>query len=454
MTTTVRPSPSPPGTYAFPRFEEHRLDNGLRILIAPVNKLPLVTILAIVDAGAESEPAGFEGMGQIAARLLTEGAGQLDGATLSDKVEGLGSALAADADWDSAAVSMSIMSERLDAATGILADVLIRPLLPAAELERLKAEREAELLLTRTEPRSLADEMFAAILYDRGSRYGRPVGGSASSIKRISREAVADFHARRYTPGNTTIVVVGDVDAGAIGAIAKHFGEWTGEGTGAARPRGLSASHGPRGVHLVEKAGAPQSELRIGQVGLSRNTTDYFDVVVMNAILGGLFSSRINLNLREKHGYTYGAFSHFEWRREAGPFVVSSAVRSDVSLESIREVLSEIDRMRTDHATDDEMSLAVDYLAGVFPIRFETTAAIASALASIVIYGLPIDFYDRYRGEIGSVTKERVLNAARKYLRADAMEIVVVGDPEVVREPLEQFAQQKLQINDPAEVLD
>jgi zinc protease len=190
-------------------------------------------------------------------------------------------------------------------------------------------------------------------------------------------------------------------------------------------------------VHLIAKADAPQSELRIGHVGISRNHPDFFPTNVMNAVLGGLFNSRINLNLREAHGYTYGAFSGFEWRRQAGPFVVHTAVKSDITDAAAREVLREIDRIRAEPVSADEMSLATSYLDGVFPIRFETTAAIAAALSVLVIHGLPEDYYDRYREHVRALTTEQILAAAEHYLHPDAMQMVVVGDPASVRESLE-----------------
>jgi zinc protease len=192
-----------------------------------------------------------------------------------------------------------------------------------------------------------------------------------------------------------------------------------------------------RAVHLVANADAPQSELRIGHVGVPRLHPDYFAIVVMNAILGGLFSSRVNLNLREAHAYTYGAHSAYDWRRAAGPFVVSSAVKSDVTDAAAREVLFEIDRLRAEPVSADELSLATSYLDGVFPIRYETTAAIAVALANLVLYGMPDDYFDRYREHIRALTADDVLRAARDHLHPDRLQVVVVGDPATVRAPLE-----------------
>jgi len=182
----------------------------------------------------------------------------------------------------------------------------------------------------------------------------------------------------------------------------------------------------------VAKADAPQSEVRVGHIGLPRNAPDYLDVVVMNAVLGGLFSSRINLNLREAHGYTYGAFSAFEWRRGAGPFVVHTAVKSEVTGEAVREIMTEIDRMQRTEISEDELTLATNYLDGVFPIRYETTAAIAAALANLVIHDLPEDYYDEYRAHVRGVTTAGVLRAAQTHLHPDRLRIVVVGDPATI----------------------
>jgi zinc protease len=192
-----------------------------------------------------------------------------------------------------------------------------------------------------------------------------------------------------------------------------------------------------RAVHIVPKADAPQSELRIGHVGLSRRHPDYFPVLVMNAVLGGLFSSRINLNLREVHAYTYGAFSGFEWRLGSGPFVVSSAVKTDVTADAAREVLTEIDRMRSESVKSDELSLATSYLAGVFPIRYETTDSIARAVAAATTYQLPPDYFDTYRDRVRSVDAADVIQVAERHLHPELLQLVAVGDPSVIRAPLD-----------------
>jgi predicted Zn-dependent peptidase len=432
-----RPTPSAPRDYRFPRFERRVLSNGLRLIVSTVNKLPVVTVVAVVDAGAVCDPAGCEGLAELVAKLLLEGTTTSDGAELIARFESLGASVDASADWDSAAVTMTALTENLAPAFEILAEVLRMPAFREREVERLKAERLAELLQLRTEPRGLADELFARFLYEPTSRYARPDGGDEESVKAIGRNDVRSFFESRYVPSATTLVIVGDITPRAAeDLVVATLGAWSG-----ASPRRIMASDQPArhesSVHIVTKPDAPQSELRIGQVGIPRKHPDYFPTVVMNAVLGGLFNSRINLNLREAHGYTYGAFSGFEWRRQAGPFAVSTAVKSEVTDAAAREVLLEIDRMRTTPIAEDELSLATSYLDGVFPIRYETTAAIAAALANLMVYELPDDYFDRYREHVRAVTREQVLDAAQKHLTPGIFQMVVVGDPATVRAPLE-----------------
>jgi zinc protease len=251
-------------------------------------------------------------------------------------------------------------------------------------------------------------------------------------------------------PGGTTVIVAGDVTVDHAEELTRRaLGAWTGGAPSRVVADDLPARR-DRAVHLIAKDDAPQSEIRVGHVGIARNHPDFFPVNVMNAVLGGLFNSRINLNLREVHGYTYGAFSAIDWRRQAGPFVVSTAVKSDVTDAAAREILSEIDRIRATAIAPDELSLATSYLDGVFPIRFETTGAIAAALSVLVVHSLPDDYYDRYREHVRSITVDQVLGAAQKYLHAGALQMVVVGDPAIVRGPLESLGFGPLAIYDTA----
>ncbi len=437
MTTALRPTAGVSRDYRFPRFERRTLANGMELIVAPVSKLPVVTVLAIVNAGGASDVPGKEGVASLTAEALREGTTRTEGLDLAIEFEELGTSLEAGADWDSTVVSMTVLSEHLTRAFTLFGEALTAPAFRAGDIDRLRAERLAERLQILSEPRGLADESFAKFIYADGSRYSEPLGGSTKAVTGITSDDVKGFYTSHYSPDAVTIILVGDMEADPAGRLVDDvLGSWCGQ-RNIDKTSVDEKSRTTRAVTLVAKTDAAQSELRIGHVGVERGHPDYFDIVVMNAVLGGLFSSRINLNLREAHGYTYGASSHYDWRRDAGPFVISTAVQSEVTAEAISETLSEIDRMRSEEIPEEELTLATDYLDGVFPIRYETTSAIASALANMVIFGLPDDYYDTYRDRVRSVTTGSVLAAAQNHVNVDELQVLVVGDETIVRGPIE-----------------
>lgn len=431
-----RPQAGTPGPHEFPQATRFTLANGMRVIVAPMHRLPLVSVIALIDAGAAGDAAGREGLAMLTAAALAEGTVDRDGPALVEALERLGTAVDSGAEWDDATVQLTMTSARFDDAIALLAEVVIAPRFAEGDVERLKAERLAELLQQQVEPRGLADERFARVVYAPTSRYAHAAGGSSATVRALNASQARAWHALRYGNTSTTLIVAGDVTSEQVRSVVeRRFGSWSRpvEPTPAVH---AEARSGKRAVHVVAKADAPQSELRVGHVGLPRGHRDYFSVVVMNAVLGGLFSSRINLNLREEHAYTYGAHSGFDWRRAAGPFVVETAVKTEVTDAAVREILLEIDRIRDAEVTVDELDLATKYLTGVFPIRYETTGAVASALALATVYGLPDDYFSTYRDRISAVTRGDVLTVARTHLRPEAMQILAVGDAATVTEPL------------------
>ena len=448
MTPNLRPASGAPRPYEFPAVTRFTLDNGLRIVVAPMPRLPLVSVLAVIDAGASSDAAGHEGLAMLTASALAEGTAARDAAALADAFERLGTSLGSGADWDDATISMTVTPSRLDEAFALLAEVLMAPRFAPADVARLKAERLSDLLQQRVEPRGLADERFAGVVYAESSRFARPDGGTPGSVRTLDEGTVRAWHAARYASATTTLVVTGDVTPDAVHAlVARQLGAWSGP---VQRIAAVDASPrtSTRAVHVVAKANAQQTELRVGHIGLPRSHGDYFAVVVMNAILGGLFSSRINLNLREAHAYTYGAHSGFDWRRAAGPFAVSTAVKTEVTGDSVREILLEIDRIRDAEVTRDELALATQYLAGVFPIRYETTGAVAGALAMASVHGLEPAYFSTYRQKISAVTTADVLAAARAHLHPDQLQILAVGDASAIEGPLAALGLGPLTVTD------
>lgn len=438
----LRPVPGDARPYRFPSFETHSLPNGLRVTVAPIHTYPLVTTLAVVEAGATCDPRDQEGLARMVTLALTEGTQSMNALELAMRLEMLGTTLDTGVDWDSAIAQLTAMTARVDDAMAVLAEVLQKPAFPESELERLKSERVAELAQLRAEPRGLADVNFTRLLYSTESRFSRLAGGDEQSVNCLTRERAVEFHNRWYRPDAVSLMIVGDISVKrALELANEHFGSWqyaAGEEVPAGRlalPIATQRFLEPR-VHLIHKSDAPQSEIRVGHVGIPRSHEDYFPVVVMNAILGGLFSSRLNLNLREEHAYTYGAHSAFDWRRSASPFEISTAVETAVTADALREIVNEFNRIRESAVTDTELSLAISYLVGVFPIRFETTAAVAGGLANVGIFQLPADYFDTYRERVAAVTADDVLRVARAHLDPSRLQVVVVGDAKSIREPI------------------
>ncbi|MBL8998472.1 MAG: insulinase family protein [Gemmatimonadales bacterium] len=446
MSAAPRPVPGVARPWEFPAVERARLANGVRVVVAPMPRLPIATVLALVDAGAVLDDAGREGAAVLTARTLLEGAAGLDGAALMDRFEALGTSLAATADWDTSSLRMTVTTSRLDEAFALFADVLRAPSFPARDVARRRDERIAALAQELAEPRGLADLRFDGFLYHRTARYARATDGTARSVPRLDAEVARAFHAAHYRPDTTTLIVVGDVTPGEARAlVARRLGDWSVPGGAGASAGAAAAEPGDparparaaRRTVVVNKPGAPQSELRVGHVGVPRTHPDHLPIVVMNAILGGLFSSRINLNLRERNAFTYGANSAFEWRRGAGPFVVSTAVKSEVTADALAEILREIDGMRAAPPSVSEVELATEYLAGVFPIRYETTAAVAGALAAAVLYALPDDWFLSYRARVRAITPTLVHAAAVAHLDPSRLLALAVGDAGTIAAPLD-----------------
>src|SRR5205823_1611554 len=322
---------------------------------------PLVAIRTLVRSGADHDTAELAGLASLAAELLDEGAGARDGVKLAEDLGLLGASLGSGADWDASYVSIDVLSRNFDQAFAILAEVDRRPMLPAASLERVRSERLMELLQQRDEPASIAAKRFSSLIYGTGA-YGNTIIGNPESVARITAEDVRRFYAAHFVPNNCSIVIAGDVETSkALAAAERLFADWP-QAELPPRPAVAPQQFSESRIYLIDRPTAVQSEIRVGHIGVARSTEDYFALSVMNALLGGVFNSRINLNLRERHGYTYGARSLFAFRRQPGPFVVSAPVRNEVTRESVTEVLAELRRIRTGDVEERELDDTKNYL--------------------------------------------------------------------------------------------
>jgi len=429
------PQPGPPRPYRFPDVTRKTLANGLEVLVTENHNAPIVSLRALVRSGSDRDTPELAGLASLVADLLDEGAGDRDAIRLAEDIGLLGGAMGTGSDWDASYISVDVLSRNLGSLVDIMADIIQRPRFDDDSLERMRSERLMELLQQRDEPSTIAAKRFARLLYGTGT-YGNSTSGSVESVGRITNDDVRTFFARHYLPNNAAMIVAGDVKAEeAIALIEKAFASWQ-PGPEPERPSVTPQPVEPSRIYLIDRPQAVQSEIRIGHLGVPRSTEDYFALSVMNALLGGVFNSRINLNLREKHGYTYGARSVFGFRRQSGPFVVSAPVRNEVTRESVHEVLNELRRIRTGDVEEQELADTKNYLMGVFPATVQSASDVAGRLVDMELYDLPDDYFDHYRENIGAIGKAEVERVAQKYIDPDRAVIVIVGSAQEVREPL------------------
>lgn len=425
-----RPRAGEPRPYAFPPFMRTRLANGLAVIAVHLPGRPLVDALLILPSGAADEPDELAGATVLMARALSEGTEHYSAVDLVEATERLGASLHAEAGWDATTISADVPSERLALALDLMAEIAARPTFPPGEVVRLRDERLNDLLQARADSSRRAEEAFIETVYAPSSPYRRPAAGTRETVERLSADAARAELARRFDPAQMTLIVGGDLSGIDVAALAaERFGDWRPEPTVAAsRPTDDAPASTERRVRVIHRPGDVQTEIRIGHPGSRRRIPDFHAAAVMSAILGGLFNSRLNRNLREDKGYTYGVHAGFDFRRAAGPFAARAAVASDVTVPAVHEMLAELDRIRADVVEEDELRAARDYLVGVFPLRFETPGAVVGAVGGLVVQGLPDDELSRYRPAIEAVTREAVLDAAREYVRPDEAAIVLVGD--------------------------
>jgi zinc protease len=439
VTVAERPAPGAPRPYEFPAVAEHRLPNGMRILAVDMPGRPLISASLVLRTGAVDEPDEVGGATVLAARALSEGTERYDAIELTEASERLGASLHAEAGWDALTASVDVPRDRLEGALELFAEMVLHPTFPEREVDRLRDERLNDLLQAKADPRRRADEAFVDTIYVPDAPYHRPAGGTRQTVEGLGRAQLRRAYERGLDPGRATFIVGGELAGLDIPAtVDRLFGSWT--AMPAVAEDGAindAASRRERLVRVVHRPGAVQSEIRIGHRGVPRRIPDFHAVAVMSAILGGLFNSRLNMNLREDKGYTYGAGAGFDMRRGAGPFSARAAVNTEVTVPAVNEFLVELRRMRDEQVTDAELRAARDFLVGVFPLRFETAGAVVAALSGLVVHELGIEELVTYRASIEAVTVADVAVAARAHLLLDEAAIVVVGDADQFGDALE-----------------
>jgi len=429
------PVPGAARPVGLPRVSRFSLAGGLDVIVAERRALPVVDVQLLTLGGSAALGASEAGLASLMASLLDEGTSSRSSLDLAHALDHLGASFYSAAGFDATEAELNVLSHHLPAALDILAEILLHPSFPASELERVRSERLARIVQELDDPRAVATHAFARVVFGEQHPWGSPVLGTPRALESLSRDDVVRFHRDHVHPGCATLIVSGDVDAVSVERLlSERFGDWR----ASAKPHWQVAPppEVARCVSLVDRPGAPQSEIRVGRVAVSRRTEDYFALTVMNTVLGGSFTSRLNSILREQKGFTYGAGSGFSMRRTPGPFVAQAAVHTPVTAEAVGDILREIGRMGDELVPPAELERAKRYVALRLPQRFESVADVTARLSESVLYDLPEDYFGQYVDRILAVTAEEVRAAARTHLAPEGMAVVVAGDREAVEGPL------------------
>lgn len=412
-----------------PPIQRFTLSNGLNILLMEKHSVPLVQLNLLLQVGSVDDPSGKEGLSSFAMDMLDEGAGNYNALQLADEIEFLGAQINTYSGNFTSGVNCSAPVSKLDPVLKIMTDIILKPTFSENEVERLRKLRLNGLLQNYDNPNIIAQRAFNKLLFDPATPYGKFPGEAA--IKAYTQSDLTSFHKNHFVTGNSTLIIVGDVTKASITPLLeKYFSAYT-AGTVSKATLPVSKQVKGRSIFIVDKPGAPQSVIMIGRIGTTRSDADFNSIMVMNTILGGSFTSRLNTNLREKNGYSYGAGSGFSLWKVPGPFTARSSVQTDVTGPALGEFFNEFNRMRKPMPDEDFMR-GKNYDALGYAAEFETNSSIASALADLVTYQLPDDYFNKYVDKALAVTKKNVEAVAKKHIDPTNMVVIIVGDREKI----------------------
>ncbi len=419
------PAPAALVPAPFPPFREAVLANGLRVLVVESHKQPIVSLSLSFPAGSIRDPNGKEGLADMVAGLLTKGTGSRSAEQVAEAIESAGGSLSASAGPDFLAVDATVLTPSLPLAFELMGDALLRPAFPDKELELLRTQTLSGLQVALTQPDEIADRAFRRALYG-PQPYGR--SASPASVRAISRADVVAFQQARLRPGGALLVVAGDVKPAEIQAMAaRTFARWT----GAAPQSPPAVAPAPRArteLILVHRPGSVQSNILAGNLSFLPNDPRIYSAAVVDQVLGGGAMSRLFMILREQKSWTYGAYARYARRKGIGFFEASTEVRTEVTDSALRELVHQLERIRTETIAGEELEAGKGALTGRYPLSIETADQVASAVATARLYGLPADYVQSYRVKIGAVTAAQAQSTARTTIAPDHMVIVVVGD--------------------------
>jgi zinc protease len=416
-----------------PVIQRWTLPNGVQVLFVERHDLPLVSVRVVMATGAGDRPDARPGALAFMGSLLEQGAGKRTALEISDAYEGMGAEHGSGCDWDSCVVYAKVLASHLSEALDLIVDAALRPTFATDEVERQRKRWLASLQQEKASPPSMEQNTVAAVVFGRHHPYGHAVRGQPADLEKLARDELLVQWRRASRPSTMTIAVAGDVATDALHKqLADRFGAWHGAsppgGEVPAVARAPRPAKGAARLVLVDAPGAAQSQVFVAEEGAPFGTADRIPLGVMNAILGGMFSSRINLELREARAYTYGAHSRFSMRHGAGPFLAGGAIFSEHTVDAARVLLEHAQRIQAEPVTAEELADAKENAKLALPARFESLDDVTAALGDLAIYRLPLDEYATRASRIDAVTAADVQRVARQWLHPDAMRVVITGD--------------------------
>ena len=433
------PPPLAPRPLNLPEHFETKLANGLGLVIVEDKRLPLTSLRLAFRSGDANDPPTLPGLSDMMSHLLTEGTATRTSRQIAEQVERLGATLTVGSGSDFTTVAASSLSLYADEILELLAEVTLSPSFPQSEIDLARENTKQLLIQQRAQPNFLASERLAQVIF--GEHPYARISPTPESLDALSREDFVRFRESTFIPNNAVMIIVGDVESDSLVArVEQLLGGWKpGELPDLNLP--VPPKRAARAAYLVDRPGSAQSNIVIANQGITRTSPDYFPMLLMHTVLGANASSRLFMNLREEKGYTYGAYSNLDARRLAGTFRATAEVRTPVTGASMHEFFYELERVRDEAASDEEIRNAKSYLSGVFPIRIETQDGLTDQLVSIRMYDLPDDYLQTYRDQINAVTAEDIQRVAQKYVRPDEAVIVVVGDAAEISEQVKPYSE-------------
>ena len=435
--TQSPPAPGPLRPYVFPQVNQFQLANGLKVIVVEKHNLPEVEGRLIIDAGAQREPAAKNGLASLTGRLLSEGAGDLSGAEIARQMDALGAQYQTGGGYSTSFADVVALKNVFPQAMQLAAKTVISPSFPANEFTRVKNQAIAAYQQSHARTSGLANDAFIRAAFDTTAPFSRPPNGTTASINALTRDDVVNWHRTMYAPSAATLLLVGDITPAEAKSVAQQaFGSWSAT-RAAATPisNPIHTSSGTR-VILVDRPGSVQSTIIVGQPGFQATDPDYIPMLALNHVFGGAVSSRLNNNLREKHGYTYGAFSGLDLRPGAGLFQMSSEVRTNATDSAIAEAISEYNRLVSETVPAPELQGLVNNLVSGFPNAVQSVQGLSGRIQNLIVWGLPLDFYTTYRERLAAVTPEDVRRVASSKLTPNNIIVVVAGDLSKIETPI------------------